>query len=64
MHNSHMAMIKIEHQTLSGGLWIAAWLFTIGFVTGYLGRLGEVEAAGGYRNDKARGRRVRAQIGR
>jgi len=24
--------IKVEHQTLSGGLWIASWLFTIGFL--------------------------------
>lgn len=24
--------IKIEHHTISGGLWIAAWLFTIGFL--------------------------------
>jgi len=24
--------IKVEHQTLSGGLWVAAWLFTIGFL--------------------------------
>jgi len=27
-----MENIKIEHHTLSGGLWIAAWLFTIGFL--------------------------------
>lgn len=27
-----MQNIKIEHHTLSGGLWIAAWLFTIGFL--------------------------------
>jgi hypothetical protein len=27
-----MEKIKIEHHTLSGGLWIAAWLFTIGFL--------------------------------
>ena len=24
--------IKIEHHTLSGGLWFMAWLFTIGFL--------------------------------
>ncbi len=24
--------IKIENHTASGGLWIAAWLFTIGFL--------------------------------
>lgn len=24
--------IKIENHTFSGGLWIAAWLFTIGFL--------------------------------
>ena len=27
-----MEKIKIEHHTLSGGLWIAAWLFTLGFL--------------------------------
>jgi hypothetical protein len=27
-----MEKIKIEHHTLSGGVWIAAWLFTIGFL--------------------------------
>ena len=27
-----MEKIKIEHHTLSGGLWFAAWLFTIGFL--------------------------------
>jgi hypothetical protein len=27
-----MEKIKIEHHTLSGGLWIAAWLFTIGIL--------------------------------
>jgi hypothetical protein len=27
-----MEKIKIEHHTLSGGMWIAAWLFTIGFL--------------------------------
>lgn len=27
-----MEKIKIEHHTLSGGLWIAMWLFTIGFL--------------------------------
>ncbi len=27
-----MSTIKIEHQTLSGGLWFAAWLFTLGYL--------------------------------
>lgn len=27
-----MEKIKIEHHTFSGGLWIGAWLFTIGFL--------------------------------
>jgi len=27
-----MDKIKIEQHTASGGLWIAAWLFTIGFL--------------------------------
>ncbi len=27
-----MEKIKIEHHTLSGGFWIAAWLFTIGYL--------------------------------
>lgn len=27
-----MHKIKIEHHTLSGGAWIAAWLFTIGYL--------------------------------
>ncbi len=27
-----MNKIKIEHHTLSGSLWVAAWLFTIGFL--------------------------------
>lgn len=27
-----MEKIKIEHHSLSGGLWFAAWLFTIGFL--------------------------------
>jgi hypothetical protein len=26
-----MAGIEIENQTFTGGLWMAAWLFTIGF---------------------------------
>ncbi|TSC86527.1 MAG: hypothetical protein G01um10148_513 [Parcubacteria group bacterium Gr01-1014_8] len=30
--NKYMEKIKIEHHTLSGGLWIGAWLFTIGFL--------------------------------
>ncbi len=28
----YMEKIKIEHQTLSGGLWVIGWLFTIGFL--------------------------------
>jgi hypothetical protein len=27
-----MDKIRIENHTFSGGLWIAAWLFTIGFL--------------------------------
>lgn len=27
-----MEKIKIEHHTLSGGVWCAAWLFTIGYL--------------------------------
>lgn len=27
-----MQKIKIEHHTISGGVWIAAWLFTIGYL--------------------------------
>ena len=27
-----MDTIKIEQQTLSGGLWFAAWLFTLGYL--------------------------------
>lgn len=27
-----MQHIKVEHHTLSGGVWIAAWLFTIGYL--------------------------------
>lgn len=27
-----MPKIKIENHMLSGGFWIAAWLFTIGFL--------------------------------
>jgi len=27
-----MEKIRIENHTLSGGVWIAAWLFTIGFL--------------------------------
>jgi hypothetical protein len=27
-----MEKIKIEHHTVSFGLWVAAWMFTIGFV--------------------------------
>lgn len=28
----NMEKIKIEQHTFMGGLWIAAWLFTIGFL--------------------------------
>jgi hypothetical protein len=28
-----MEKIKIENHTFSGGLWIAAWLFTIGYLS-------------------------------
>lgn len=27
-----MEKIKVEHHTVSGGMWIAAWLFTIGYL--------------------------------
>ena len=27
-----MEKIKIEHQTLPGGLWAIGWLFTIGYL--------------------------------
>ncbi len=27
-----MERIKIEHHTVTGGAWIAAWLFTIGYL--------------------------------
>lgn len=27
-----MEKIKIEHHTVSGGLWMAAWMFTIGYL--------------------------------
>lgn len=27
-----MEKIKIENHTFTGGMWIAAWLFTIGFL--------------------------------
>lgn len=27
-----MQKIKIEHSTISGGFWIAAWLFTLGYL--------------------------------
>ena len=26
-----MSTVKVEHHTLSGGLWFAAWLFTMGY---------------------------------
>lgn len=31
-YNESMEKIKIEHHTLSGGFWIAAWFFTIGYL--------------------------------
>lgn len=27
-----MEKIKIEHHTLSGGIWFAGWMFTIGYL--------------------------------
>jgi hypothetical protein len=27
-----MEKIKVEHHTLSGGFWCAAWMFTIGYL--------------------------------
>ena len=27
-----MQKVKIEQHTFSGGLWVASWLFTIGFL--------------------------------
>jgi hypothetical protein len=27
-----METVKIEHHSLSGGLWFAAWLFTLGYL--------------------------------
>ncbi len=27
-----MENIKIEHHTVSGGLWVIAWMFTIGYL--------------------------------
>ena len=30
--------IKIEQHTVSGGLWIAAWLFTIGYLKSLSGK--------------------------
>lgn len=32
MYDHAMEKIKIEHHTLSGGVWVAAWLFTIGYL--------------------------------
>lgn len=32
VYNGCMEKIKIEHHTMSGGLWIAGWLFTIGYL--------------------------------
>ncbi len=30
--NTPMQKIKIENHTFGGGLWFAAWLFTIGYL--------------------------------
>ena len=27
-----MEKIKVENHTIGGGLWIAAWLFTVGYL--------------------------------
>lgn len=27
-----MNKIEIEHHTISGGAWVAAWLFTVGYL--------------------------------
>ena len=27
-----MTKIRVEQQTMSGGLWVAAWLFTLGYL--------------------------------
>lgn len=33
VHNyRHMGKVKVETHLFSGGLWCAAWLFTIGFL--------------------------------
>ena len=31
-HNKALPKIQLEHHTFLGGLWFAAWLFTIGFL--------------------------------
>jgi hypothetical protein len=31
-HQKHQQKIKIEQHTFTGGLWFAAWLFTIGYL--------------------------------
>lgn len=31
-HSKDMAKIRIEQHTLTGGMWLAAWLFTIGYL--------------------------------
>jgi hypothetical protein len=32
VYTRSMEKIKIEHHTLSGGIWFAGWLFTIGYL--------------------------------
>jgi len=32
LYTIRMSKIKVETQVLSGGVWFAAWLFTIGFL--------------------------------
>jgi hypothetical protein len=32
MHGEDMERIKIEQHTFTGSAWVAAWLFTIGFL--------------------------------
>lgn len=32
VYTGTMEKIKIEHHTLSGGLWFGAWLFTLGYL--------------------------------
>ena len=32
MYTTDMEKVRIEQHTVSGGLWFACWLFTIGFL--------------------------------